>query len=672
MRAADLMPGNFEAAALAARLILALGRYDDSLAITSKLLVEHPGDVDLLVLWGTAAAGLNNPYYGLFNLGPTGGRGEDYERACTVLRPIISENRERSAEDALRRALRDAPTHFEARFALAGFLWATRRADESEDLIRGLADEFPQHTMINDAVGRFYLARGRDADAEKYLENAAAAKTPDARAPRLVLADHYLATKRFSDVLVLLDGLTGDDDENGAVTLRRADAMLGLGQADEAVQVLDAFIAQYPLSTTAWVLKARALLDEGDAMGGTSAAERAVKSDPTSAEARVVLARGYEALDDPDLAYREYAEAQRLNPTMPGLAEPMAVLGLRTGRYRAALAAARQAAERAPNDRDVRRALVEALVRSGRAAEAEGRLAPLLKATPLPPRVQLLRGLVHAARGRDADARADLEAALRAAPAAMDALAALVELDLAHGQIDTARQRVESALATRPGHVTLLRLRGHVQRAAGDLNGAEATFREALAARPTDTDAALLLAHCLADRRQPAEAQRILEQVLRRRPSSLAAQTAMAGVLEALGRLDEAQERYESILAEYPDAIDAASRLAVLLVTRGRSANVARHVLGEALRVAPGDPRVSDAYGWVQLHREQVPAALQFLQSATRQEPDNPTYLYHLGVAYSRAGQAALARDAFTRALRLGTAFPDRARVEDELERLPR
>jgi tetratricopeptide (TPR) repeat protein len=673
MRAVDLLPGDYEAGRLAARLVLSLSRFEDSLSITTNLLRDRPDDVDLLVLWGTATARLSNPYWAIYRLGTTGGRGEAYERGVTNLRPAVGENRDKAAEDALRRALTITPRDFNGRFALAGLLWATRRADESEALLAGLASDFPQHAMVNEAAGYFFLARGRDDEGERYLKNAAASPSPEGRGPRTTLADRFLASERFADVIALLQHAPASDDEGGAVAIRRAEATLGLGRHAEAAQQLDALLVRYPSHGRARVLKARLQLQTRDAAGAFDTAGRAVKADPADGEARLELARALEALGDMDLAYKEYGEALRLRPTAVDLPRVLARLALRTGHDRAALAYARQASQRFPDDLGTRLILVEAYIRTGELANADRQLAPLVTAPAAPSADALvLLGRLRLARGDHRATRAAFEEALRLAPDSTSALTALVELDLTQGQLDDAGRRVTSASISRPDDVAILRLLGRVQRTQGDLSVAEATFRRALALQPADTDSALLLAESLADSRRIEEARRLLEQVLQRRPSSLAAQTAMGGTLEALGRFDDAQERYETILAEYPDAVDAASRLAILMVSRGRNLSSALNVLSEARRAAPGDARVSDAYGWVQLHREQIPLALQHLQAATLQEPRNPSYQYHLGVAYMRAGRFAQARSALTQALALDPAFPERDRVNAELGKLPR
>lgn len=670
MRSADLLPGDYEAGVLAARLVLAQSRFDDSLTITTALLRNRPDDVDLLLLWSTATARLAGPYFALFRLGPTGGRGDAYDRACTSLRPPVASANDREAEAVLRRVLALAPGHFQARFALVGLLWATRRADESEALLQALADEFPTNTMANEAAGHFFFARHRPDLGERYLRSAASGTAAEARAPRLALADIYLANGRPLDALTLLDGVGGPDDDGGVIAVRRALATLNLGRHADALAQLNALIARYPAHAQALALQSQALLDTHDTNGAVAAGRSAVTADPDRFDAHLALGRALEALEDLDGAFREYGEALRQDPSAVRLAVKLAQLGLLTDRPRAALVYARQAVGQFPDDRGARLTMVDALTRAGDYKAADFWLAPVLRAPDVPADAHILRAALAAGAGDDAAARAALADALRLAPGSVKALAALVALDLDRRRVVEARVRVDEALDGRPDDPDVLRLAGHVRLAEGDLTGAEAVLRRARVRRPADTDVALLLAQTLADLHRPAEARDLLEEVLRRRPSSLVGQTALAGLLEGMGQSHDAEAIYLRVLGEYPDAVQPAARLAVQLVTVGRHPSIALNLLAVARRTAPDDAAVNDALGWVELHLDRASEAVRHLEIATRRDPANATYHYHLGAAYVREGRVALARETLERALALDPALPDRRRVEGELARL--
>lgn len=669
MRAADLLPGDYDARKLAARLILGLGRYEDSLGLSVGLLRERPDDAGVQVLWAMAQARLGSPYMALFSLGATGGRGEAYERACTTLRQRGALERDVEAEGALRRILARDPSNFDARFGLIGLLWATRRADASAELLQTMTEEFPTHKILNEAAGHFFLVREQPELGERYLRRAAEAPDTDAHRPRVALADHYLATGRNTEALALLDGLSATDD-GGAIAVRRAHAALNSGRHGDALTALEAVLSRYPVHAEALAMRSRALLETGKTAEAVEAGRAAVSADALRYDGHLALARALEASQDLDGAFREYAEALKQDPQALALAVKLAQLGLVTDRPRTARAYASQAVGAFPDDRDARLAMIEASARAGDAKGADFWLAPLLKAPELPVDVIMLRGVTLAARGDEAGARAAFEQALTRDPDSQKALAELVMLDLAHGRLIEARLRIDTARMARPEDPDLLQLSGRVRLAQGDLVAAEIALRRARTHRPADTDTALLLAQTLVAMRQGAEARDLLAEVLRRRPSSRVAQTEMGGILEAQGRLEDAQALYRAVIAEYPDDVRSAARLAVVLVTLGREPTLALNALAVARRTAPDDPAVDDAAGWAQLRMAQVPEAVDRLERAVRRQPDDAGFHYHLGAAYVRAGRIAEARATLTRALALEPSPPDRARIDAELARI--
>ncbi|MGE0815635.1 MAG: tetratricopeptide repeat protein [Vicinamibacterales bacterium] len=671
MRAADLMPGNAEARLMAARLVLVQGRFDDSVALTNGLLNDRPDDPALLILWATGTAKLINTASALMELGPTGGQGTEYERACARVRPRVAPEQDRAAEAALRRAVSLAPESTDAKIALVNYLWATRRAEDAGDLLRTLADALPGHALLNEAAGHFFLARGQAEAGERYLENAAKAGS-FGRAARLVLLDRYLATGRYDGALAMLDGLGDTPDEGGALAAKRATATLGLGRLEDARQQLDALIARYPTHARALALLARLELQSQHVDAAVDAGRKAIAADPGLYDGHLALAQALDARGDADSAFDEFTAALRVRPGAVELAPALARLGLATGHHEAALVHATDATTANPGDRQARLLRVEAFIRTGDYRRATAQLARDLAATPASPDVLRLQALLAAAQGRFQAARAAYRSVLAVAPGSMAALTDLVDLELSQGDLAEARRQADAAVAAHPADAGALRLRALVQRAGGDTAAAASTVTRALALKPSDTDSALLLAQLHVAAHRPEEARPLLEEVLERRPSSLAAQLAMGDTLEQLGRDEEAQRRYQTTLAEHPDSARAAARFALLVLARGGSATLALGVLTEARRVIKDDAELDDALGWVYVQMDQPAAALPLLERAVRARADDPAWQYHLGVAYARAGRVSAARTTLTRALGLASDFPERARAEAELAALSR
>jgi len=127
-----------------------------------------------------------------------------------------------------------------------------------------------------------------------------------------------------------------------------------------------------------------------------------------------------------------------------------------------------------------------ALVRSGRAAEAERLLAGLLAGPGESAALHVLLGEAYARQGEHAAAVASVERALRLDPAVAEAHATLALVYEEQGRLGEAEQALRAELRARPAHVPSLRRLGTLLLARGE--AAEAAERLEAAARLAPDD----------------------------------------------------------------------------------------------------------------------------------------------------------------------------------------
>src|SRR5205814_10017963 len=154
-----LLPGNKEASVLAAPGLLEKGFWSDAVEPLAHVLEDEPDNIEAVIAWGNGTAHQFTSSSALERLAEVIGDADKYEGARMWLRPATAQADDAAAEQALRKAVRLAPSVVEARMALANFLWATGRPDEAEPLLEALADQQPDHQIINHALGMFCLAR---------------------------------------------------------------------------------------------------------------------------------------------------------------------------------------------------------------------------------------------------------------------------------------------------------------------------------------------------------------------------------------------------------------------------------------------------------------------------------------------------------------------------------
>ena len=82
----------------------------------------------------------------------------------------------------------------------------------------------------------------------------------------------------------------------------------------------------------------------------------------------------------------------------------------------------------------------------------------------------------------------------------------------------------------------------------------------------------------------------------------------------------------------------------------------------------PDVPSAADTLGWAYYHQGVYNSAIGTLQEAVNGNPQNPTFHYHLGMAYDKANNPAMARKQFESALKISPNYPQAAEMKRLLE----
>ncbi|HEV8058265.1 MAG TPA: tetratricopeptide repeat protein, partial [Gemmataceae bacterium] len=122
---------------------------------------------------------------------------------------------------------------------------------------------------------------------------------------------------------------------------------------------------------------------------------------------------------------------------------------------------------------------------------------------------------------------------------------------------------------------------------------------------------------------------------------------------ESQGNWQNAQQEYQKALAIQPNNPAAANNLAYIFLEHGGNADVALSLAQTARRAMPDNPNTADTLAWAYVDKGVFGLAIDLLQEATNASPANPTYHYHLGVAYQKNHDTGRARAQFERALQL-------------------
>ena len=214
-----------------------------------------------------------------------------------------------------------------------------------------------------------------------------------------------------------------------------------------------------------------------------------------------------------------------------------------------------------------------------------------------------------------------------------------------------------AALAAAPKNPALQVVAARAYVTLGDTDAAERSLKQALSTDPNNLGAYGVLARLYIAERKLPQATAEFEKRAALGPSDVAAQTAVAILLELQHKPEEAKPRYQRVLELDAHAAVAANNLAQMYADGNEHLDEALQLAQTAKAGLPKSPEVDDTLGWVYYRKGLSTLAIAALKQCAAVDPQNASYLYHLGLAYNQNGDKFLARQTLERALKLQPDF---------------
>jgi tetratricopeptide (TPR) repeat protein len=657
VRAADLLPDRVDVQIKAAQFLLVAGRFADAQARAEKVLARDARNVEAQVLVGYSLAGMKNIDGAIAQLeralldAPNAGVAFSNLGTLQLARGDLEK-----AEQAFRKAVELDPGAASAWIALANFFWARERFAEAEASLVKARELDPGDLVAARSLAVLYMSINRVAEAEPILRTLAENATMPVA--RLMLADYYTATNRLDDAMTVLKEFPSPDK----VTTVEAKGRIAMiqhaqGSADAAYATVNDLVQQYADSSVAHLVKAQLLLRDRRFDEALGESRRALEIDPRSALGHRLVGEAHAARYEMDAAAEALRESLKIEDRGNDTRLQLARVELARGRTDAALDLAQQVASDAPRRLDARLLVARTLIQRRDVRGASSVLTPLAQAMPKSADVHVALGQLSQLKGDPQGTRAAFSRALALEPGSIDALSGAVRADLAARDLSSARQRVDARLAVAPRDASALMLAAHLNLAANDHAQAERILRQVIEIDAEQLPAYELLGRLYVAHKRLPEAQAEFERLVARRPDSTGARTMVATLLHLQNRVDEARKQYEQIVQGTRGTAVASNNLAWLYSTSGGNLDVALTLAQAAKRALPDRPEVSDTLGWVYYRKGLYQYAQDALEQSVAKEPDNPTYHYHLGLAYAGSGERAKAARALDRALALAPTF---------------
>jgi tetratricopeptide (TPR) repeat protein len=191
-----------------------------------------------------------------------------------------------------------------------------------------------------------------------------------------------------------------------------------------------------------------------------------------------------------------------------------------------------------------------------------------------------------------------------------------------------------------------------------DLPGAENALRKAVELDKNNVDALEKLGKVQVQKGSADQALALYQQSIKDNPREVAFYILCGELYEAKKDWEQAKSMYQQALNVSPDHPLASNNLAYVILEQGGNVDVAMGMAQTARRGMPDSPNAADTLGWAYYQKGIYQSAISQFQEALRLSekrggPEDADVHYHLGLAYQKTNQPALARQQLEKAVKL-------------------
>ncbi|MGB7332057.1 MAG: tetratricopeptide repeat protein, partial [Terriglobales bacterium] len=282
-----------------------------------------------------------------------------------------------------------------------------------------------------------------------------------------------------------------------------------------------------------------------------------------------------------------------------------------------------------------------------------------LEKEPNNPAAYVQLGNLRMAQNQLADAQRAYQQALDQDPNSTEALGGVLNVDLVQKEPDRAIATAKTQLSRYPKnpgfHIILGQL---LMEQKKDLAGAEAEFKQASDLDSKNVEARVKIGLVQSQRGATGEALQTYLDGSKVNPKEIAFYLLAGGIYESKQDWDHAKQQYQKVLEIQPDNPLASNNLAYVMLQQGGNVDVAFAMAQTARQKLPDNPDAADTLGWAFYHKHVYTSAINLFKEAVKKEPDSALFNYHLGLAYAKSGQAALAKQQLDRVVKIKPNFP--------------
>lgn len=488
-----------------------------------------------------------------------------------------------------------------------------------------------------------------------------------------MLGDYYFATGDLDKAVAEYGSLYSDHPKDPQVRKNYVQLLILKNRLDEASKLDNEILKTSPHDVDALVYKGQIQLRRNDAAGAVQSLQSALQNDPENAVAHYQLGIAYAQQHDTGRAEQEWQKAVSIRPDLTDAQKALASVEMSHGEIDAVMQTAQQIITSQPYSADGYLLRCVAELARQKYPDAQHDAEEAMKRAPQAPAPYFQLGNVHLAQKHFADAEKWYQQSLDKNPAFSEGLSGLMNTYFAQKQFDKAIAAANAQIAKVPNNSDFYDLLGTALfNGKKDYPAAEAALRKAVDLDKNNTDALEKLGKVQVQEGSADQALALYLQSIKDNPREVRFYILAGELYEAKQNWDQAKAMYQQALSLSPDQPLASNNLAYVILQQGGNVDVAMGMAQTARRGMPNSPNAADTLGWAYYHKGIYESAISQFQEALRLNeknggPDDAVLHYHLGLAYQKANQNALARQQLEKAVKLR---PDNNEVRKALAEL--
>src|ERR1700722_4045083 len=675
-RTTRLQPHNYEARLELANLLILSQRLPEAKEEIDFLLKERPddpavhsvasslraaqGDVDAAIEEMRKTITLDpNRWQSYLSLGLLQARINQPDAAAKSMREVIKLN----------------PTASQARLLLGRYYQSCNRYSDAESEFREAIIGDKKNPDLRATLAGLYLAEGKRVEAE-VVANRAKQDFSENSAGYRMLGNLYFLSVDLAKAIAEYRSLNQEHPRDLQVKKDYIQLLLQKGQFSEATTLDAQILKANPHDSEALVYRSQIQISNGVTNDAVAALETVVKDDPSNSEAHYVLGVAFKKLRNAERAEYEWREAVRLRPDLLEALQALAGAALGRGDMDALDQEATEIIRLQPlfPEGYALRALANLNRKRFLLAEVDVRKA--IEVAPQSSFGYVQMGNLKFSEKQFADAARAYQAGLDRNPNSKDALRGLISTYIAQKRVDLAISPANAQIAKAPSNSGFYHLLGTVLfQQRKDLSGAAAALTKAVQLDQNNTDARIKLGQVQTAEGHVDDAIGTYQQGIKNNPQEASFYVLLGQLLQWRRDWTGATEAYQKALAIMPENPLASNDLASVMLQSGGNLDVALSLAQTARRGIPRSPSVADTLGWIYYQKGAYRSAVDSLREALKlgqenSSPDNPTFHYHLGMAYAKSGQTMLARQQLQQALKRSLNSSDAEEAKKQLAEL--